>query len=143
MCTQYLHCIHPPIPFLIWTFLKEYIYNIINYNIAKCYHLIPFILHISRSLFYLYSTCLAKNLNLKYDLRITALTSFYKCQKCWILGPPQINWISTCLFNRICIILFYFVGLGFELRALHLQSRRSTTWTTPLESAFLNFRRLF
>jgi hypothetical protein len=29
------------------------------------------------------------------------------------------------------IFFFFVVGLGFELRPLHLQSRHSTSWNTP------------
>jgi hypothetical protein len=38
------------------------------------------------------------------------------------------------LFIYLCIYLFFYlfrVGLGFELRALHLQRRCSTTWAAP------------
>jgi hypothetical protein len=34
--------------------------------------------------------------------------------------------------NQNCDFLFFFlVGLGFELRPSHLQSRHSTAWATP------------
>jgi hypothetical protein len=63
---------------------------------------------------------------------------------------PSLHSLCTCLFPKfpftevsvildkippyeliISVIIFFLVDLGFELRALHLQSRHSTTWATP------------
>jgi hypothetical protein len=53
----------------------------------------------------------------------------------WVGQIWSATWIFTaCGQKPVFIILFYFiflVGLGFELKALSLQSRCSTAWVTP------------
>jgi hypothetical protein len=47
----------------------------------------------------------------------------------WGLGLEQM-W-GAIIQLTTCLLPFFFVELGFELRASYLQSRHSTTWATP------------
>jgi hypothetical protein len=53
----------------------------------------------------------------------------YVSLTCIHVGLP---FIYTCVWSfPLKLYLFYFVVLGIEFRALHSQSRCSTTWATP------------
>jgi hypothetical protein len=50
-----------------------------------------------------------------------------KCPKC------QITFIAVfcCICSTLLLVSTFLVGLGFELKSLHLQSRYSTTLVIP------------
>jgi hypothetical protein len=56
----------------------------------------------------------------------TFLFFFFLCTENWTLAVSSDNSSNPNIF------FFFLVGPGFELRTLHLQSRCSTTWVTPV-----------
>jgi hypothetical protein len=55
------------------------------------------------------------------------------------LGWKLLSFLIT-INQGSSFFFFFLIGLGFELRALHLQSRHSTTWTiSPVHFALIIF----